>query len=934
MNEIFLRLLSSNLQDCQTANGYQCVAGIYPPEVPADGESVAWVVLRLTDPEGKPVPNAPIDISSLLGELMPFTPLPQTDSDGMAIMAIRAPLFPGENSTLVRFPSLPTLQLELGSRFCLPGGSCSNNQQTGEVDFRYSWSSDAPVALMESSPYYPEMDICGGQFAGLTRLDVSGQRDMSGVGTELIVQKFTLRVPNRDAGDHFNKDFYPHDSGGCRNTILLPCLDCNAYNQSFPSPIAFALSFMNLNHLPGGLYESHSLYLPVDTESVITAHWIRYSWVGSRAGQKTLSSRSNNLRIEMSEDSPTEFVQSENPAERRVTARVNLRSGQNTRPNAPNEEKAIVRVMVFPPNSGPQVISQSRVSIPAENIEIQLPSNFPEGVYPFVVDTILPVSRSYYTTNNRDVDSTHSYWNRLSSTSPIREFETVRNAPLTTNFYALQPLGFQSSGKTFDFQVSYSLQSEKPTQGASGQIKVFDAGQRLIHTHELQPHQLRIDNNGPLYYSDHTVTVKIPENQMARFGRYHFVLEVFDNAGQLYKVAQNKRAFPAKASQVYDPPKINLADFQVVFSNQSPGHDNDIERASPYVNDVLQMNVIIRARDSQGSAIRSYHYYPFVGNQPYFSPGNNSRNDGGEQKSFDAPYRVATNTLPWPGPKLDFQWYELVSAVNQSSARGPVSRKINGSMHRYFVYPEYRTLTLLEGNQVRFDTPGTRRVAVRVGYQDKIGARKWNSSPSPTPGRYRSGHNQLQDLTHPPQPDWSFNCDSSEELAVRVSVRSRLDEVYTQFKREFLEWCTSFLKTPYEWGGGWYGGRADAQANRTGIDNGDEGYGIDCSGLVSSAAGLAGADWGRTKRGTYGLLEYSTPIDVTDLEPGDILLKPGSHAVVVLSVRNDQLPNGRRETIVDIIESVGEFHSTRISGGQNLDREYLRRKYEAQELRN
>lgn len=106
-----------------------------------------------------------------------------------------------------------------------------------------------------------------------------------------------------------------------------------------------------------------------------------------------------------------------------------------------------------------------------------------------------------------------------------------------------------------------------------------------------------------------------------------------------------------------------------------------------------------------------------------------------------------------------------------------------------------------------------------------------------------------------------------------------------------MDWAASYLSEPYEWGGHWYGGKT---GNHVGRPPEYEGYGIDCSGLVSAAARWAGYVWNPWRRTTGGLVGVSDVIAGADAFPGDILNRFGVHVVIILG----------RETGSDLISTI------------------------------
>ena len=145
-----------------------------------------------------------------------------------------------------------------------------------------------------------------------------------------------------------------------------------------------------------------------------------------------------------------------------------------------------------------------------------------------------------------------------------------------------------------------------------------------------------------------------------------------------------------------------------------------------------------------------------------------------------------------------------------------------------------------------------------------------------------------------------------KEYATRLGVRSSSnfglteEDEYHAYRKKYLRWLYAYwgpdgvpgYGVVYEWRGVWYGGKASA--TWVGGGGGYEGYGIDCSGYVSACARWAGYGWTGGTWGWYynttGLLNVSKGVTQDQLEPGDILLKPGTH---VYTVVQKHLPNVR-----------------------------------------
>lgn len=74
---------------------------------------------------------------------------------------------------------------------------------------------------------------------------------------------------------------------------------------------------------------------------------------------------------------------------------------------------------------------------------------------------------------------------------------------------------------------------------------------------------------------------------------------------------------------------------------------------------------------------------------------------------------------------------------------------------------------------------------------------------------------------------------------------------------ELLRWASIFLEAPYEVGGKWFGGKSTGgQSVNTDSAAGYQGYGLDCTGLPSTARALLDQAWGNTypewRRSTHG----------------------------------------------------------------------------------
>jgi len=126
-----------------------------------------------------------------------------------------------------------------------------------------------------------------------------------------------------------------------------------------------------------------------------------------------------------------------------------------------------------------------------------------------------------------------------------------------------------------------------------------------------------------------------------------------------------------------------------------------------------------------------------------------------------------------------------------------------------------------------------------------------------------------------------------KEYALRICPKAYCDWIDNAMRRAYVEWCSTYVNEPYEWGGEGYGG-FDSEDQCAGGGALYEGYGIDCSGLVSCGAYRAGYNWSvhvgncdTWRVGTCALAgNYcSDPISEDDFGEGDIIVDCEVHVV-------------------------------------------------------
>ena len=211
----------------------------------------------------------------------------------------------------------------------------------------------------------------------------------------------------------------------------------------------------------------------------------------------------------------------------------------------------------------------------------------------------------------------------------------------------------------------------------------------------------------------------------------------------------------------------------------------------------------------------------------------------------------------WPNflPPLQIEWKQL----KHKGSDPPTS----GGSNRIYSYEESAYLTNAWGqDNVTFNTPGLHRFRATA---------------------------RLHPGTAWPQSVTSLD----KEYALRICTKD--PAIYVEpspppansaQRRSYLEWLSTYENEPYEWGGEGFGGR-DSGGQWVGGPDAYEGYGVDCSGLVSCGAytNRAGYNWPYWRQTTCSLTSVSTYLgsnwkDV--IRPGDIIDKPHHHVISYL----------------------------------------------------
>jgi hypothetical protein len=254
----------------------------------------------------------------------------------------------------------------------------------------------------------------------------------------------------------------------------------------------------------------------------------------------------------------------------------------------------------------------------------------------------------------------------------------------------------------------------------------------------------------------------------------------------------------------------------------------------------------------------------------------------------------AGTIYPWPsnwptigGSDLDIQWTQMYHHG------GDPQDPDNGDYDRHYSYnteTSYLSDSWGETNRT-YNTPGVHRLRAVATLE--------------------GGHAWPQ-VKHSADFDNDGQMDNTEKArALRISIKD--PNIYqepdpppadTEQRQLYLEWLSVYQGVPYEWGGEGHGGK-DSGGNWAGGPGAYEGYGMDCSGLVSCAAYMVDADqdghdynWGWWRKATCDrlaggrLTEVSTDLGTSwrnAIQPGDILLKPHHHVITYVYVEGTGL---------------------------------------------
>lgn len=850
----------------QTVRG---VAGVNRVVVPADGDSVAWGTIRLTDNKAQPVVHEPVIIETNEGQLYIDGEIPFTDSNGNLVFIIR-PVEVRDAGVKIRlfFPRLQIhCQIEL--LFCIDCFTTLQGCPSFERSVKFSPDLDNP-----------EIFICSdSEFAHQLNLEM----DFSYYH---YFYSSTFRAPNRPSV------VFPEVNGNTERCYYREYFPCYGDCINYPDRWVY-LSVADTYRLPND-----------DIEAEI--EYFIYTPDGGRTCREnfTLVARNPILVIENPEDL---YVKN---TETRLSIGVvsPLVRGSVRDPVFLYRNPFILSVWT----SSGNWIQSIPIMVPTDPIEIVIPRlhNIPSG-------TSINVELAGATL----VDKIRGY--------------------LHLQVHSIFPLGRNTSTRTFDFEITYELSHSRQlstTRGASqGTFIVRDPRDEEIFRYSVPPEKLSL--------GQHTVVIKIPEDRMTRFGTYHFVPYFVDDLAGYYRDSQPRLANYFGNIRFTTPPYLTeQAYFQAiipVYCVYNVPNQNRDRLVFPFEGDSCYITLLI-GNYLYDPIPRELHSALMVRPDRWRTNGGAECPNDREQIHQRATYsfesfennrqaqQMGSSYRLWPGPKLEFRWLKLTHNAFRENPRA-----------ERLYYWRYRDTSVVKSYYRWQSSAGTHYFAVAVSAPEldyyivtgpyiRNGERK--ISKREFDRLLRNGN-----LT-------SRRADDNQSAPLRISVRRPYQILTQPHKLAVIKWATAFLNVRYEWGGSWFGGRAHP-TQRNGSFRGYQGFGIDCSKLISASAELAGLRWDRAYRynnrdlrwwdiGTIHLADNRFPFTQgwntskqarLNAQPGDILVRSGSHVALIVDFsRVIPIRNPRTRQVDDhmiwatIIDSSGHYNGVTINDGEHL----------------
>jgi hypothetical protein len=316
-----------------------------------------------------------------------------------------------------------------------------------------------------------------------------------------------------------------------------------------------------------------------------------------------------------------------------------------------------------------------------------------------------------------------------------------------------------------------------------------------------------------------------------------------------------------------DPPKSASLTMQVIRLDKVRLYLNHYGTAYPYTNsDAFKTRAVVWATCGTQGTYCDLDFDESLG--WWFDPGSEGPLEGPMSSGPpDTPFFTDV-VSGWPGnwPSLSIEWTLMYQVASAS----------DGYHNRVYSYPVGRQTVYYPNHSEWGDDNRT-----------------YNA-----PGLHRF----RATATMHPGTSWAQSVTSrNKELAFDIRPRYAISAAGTEQRNRYVEWISANLSEPYEWGGHYFGGYDSAGAYAGG-GSGYDGYGIDCSGLVSLGARRAGYNWPSWRQPTAGIFSdtYSSAVSFAEFDEGDVLDHPNLH--VISCMNRYAAPN---EDHIDIIHASG-----------------------------
>ncbi|GIV05535.1 MAG: hypothetical protein KatS3mg016_1122 [Fimbriimonadales bacterium] len=740
------------------------------PSVPADGESLIWGAITIRDVDGKPVPGAVVEIHTTAGTIHWIGNHPLTNENGQFIFALQSTLQP--SSFQVRFN-------------------------------------------------FPQFGIGGTLLGSFCRIGEPG-----------------CFLPGRCADFRVGLEYYfvEHDHESLRCTTTVADM-YKFYAADSPEPPTLYFSYVTFkNNRPEGAFPERRLYLD---------YWECNDPYGIREYCRCLSG---------SKEGTLDYTYGWNNDVGR--ADIGMPNGENT---------AEVTYLQYSTNGAGRVckkefrfnVSNPLVRIASDDwiifseteqtqtVELDLISPHWQGDLLLQVQTgttthsvnntnlpgrvLVQIQRTPYSGLENEVP----YQIAASLGTFIGSFVNVDTTAswVHMDLLNLTALGYNSQQRTFDFAIRYRLRN---TRSNLQRTPLVSQGRIDVHFGNDVRNPIHSENIASEYFTEgeHTVIVRIPENQMTRFGTYHFIPRFTDNFARYYRDEQPRQVVVGRALS-FRTPTLRGLETAYAIRNITQLNNQTRERLMfPFAGDAIDIVAFVLGADSEVDLPTRYSYGTIPRTSVYVGQVNWSNGEPkpvGRSDFFDRTTlylrrierndQASTDSVRiWPGPKLEFRWVEVMHCTGETK-----NRKYWYILHEYLIPPPQLPYLPLTAQR------GTKRYAVAVTNPD------WN-------------YYMVSGIGRIPKGEWTQYITGKEKInnansraPMRISVRERITGSDTNYRLRLLEWATAFQNVRYELGGCWFGGYVHPELRD--LSRGYQGFGIDCSKLVTSAARMEGITW-------------------------------------------------------------------------------------------